>query len=285
MKYNEIVRLVNQILEQYQEATIRQIYYRLVSPPYQYMENNRSMYCSFDKKLTQARERGDVDWRKIVDHTRSAIVPRAPSPDTSAFMDSLKNVLRSHHENYHVDKWDRQRYKVTVFVEKDALARIVSEVATPYQVPVIPGRGFNSFTQLMGQAETFENVDKTIILLYFGDFDPSGLDIDRSALERLKQYCPGADIHMLRRALTEDDISSLPPNPTKASDSRAPKYVAKYGNQCWELDALPPDQLRARVLNSITELIDLSKWDEDTERETTDRIELQREIEAMLGVK
>ena len=61
MKYPEVVSLVNKILDEYDQATIRQIYYRLVSPPYQYMDNTRSMYCSFDGMLTKAREDGEVN--------------------------------------------------------------------------------------------------------------------------------------------------------------------------------------------------------------------------------
>jgi hypothetical protein len=32
----------------------------------------------------------------------------------------------------------------------------------------------------------------------------------------------------------------------KPSDSRAKKYVAEYGNRCWEVDVLPPDHIRGR---------------------------------------
>lgn len=283
MKYKEVVRLVNEVLTQYQEATVRQIYYRLVSPPYQYMANTRSMYTSFDVMLTHAREEGLIDWRQIVDRSRTVMEPEGlVYEDIEDFMSNLKSNLDSWWQRYAIDLWEGQEYRLKVFVEKDALAGIVSEIALPQQVSVIPGRGYNSFSQLMSQAESFRGIDKSIILLYFGDFDPSGLDIDRSAYERLSSYS-GADIKMFRIALTEDDIASLPPNPTKAADSRSRDYVAKYGDRCWELDALPPDQLRGRVRQAIDYYKKVGQWAADQDRLMADRQTLKARIENLYG--
>jgi hypothetical protein len=271
VKYTKVVELVNEILEQYDEATVRQVYYRLVSPPYQYVENVRSMYSSFDSMLTRAREEGSVNWRKIVDHTRQTISPdEVYYDDPVAYLQSRKQSIQYWSMWYNVDFWENQPYMVRVFVEKDALSHIVADEALKYHVSVVPGRGYNSLSQLMGEAEQFKKVDKSIICLYFGDFDPTGLDIDRSAGDRLVKYSQ-ADFKLVRVALTEDDVATLPSNPTKAADSRAATYVARYGNQCWELDALPPNQLRDRVRQSIENYIDAEQWREDEERQKRDR--------------
>jgi hypothetical protein len=37
------------------------------------------------------------------------------------------------------------------------------------------------------------------------------------------------------------------PNPAKETDSRHKEYRAKYGSNCWELDALEPSVLVALV--------------------------------------
>jgi len=269
VKYNEVVRLVNEILAQYNEATVRQIYYRMVSPPYQYMANTVSMYTSFDKMLTKAREEGLVNWHRIADHTRSSISPAEPYQSVDSFMENLKYNLENWWQRYTIDMWEKQDYRLRILVEKDALSRIIADIALNYKVSVIPGRGYNSFTQLMGQAITLGDVDKTIFL-YFGDFDPSGLDIDRSAYDRLSDYTD-ADFDIIRVALTEDDIANLPPNPTKILDRRSAAYVSKYGDRCWELDALPPDELRDRVRQSIEHYIDQEKWQADQERLTQEK--------------
>jgi 5S rRNA maturation endonuclease (ribonuclease M5) len=201
------------------------------------------MYTSFDGMLTRAREEGLIDWRKIADHTRNTIVPPGEFyEDTEEFIQSFKYNISSWWERYQVGLWENQNCLVKAFVEKDALCQVVADAALDYQVCVIPGRGYNSVTQLMKLAEELENIDKTIIILYFGDFDPTGLDIDRSAAERLARYSQ-ADIKLKRIALTESDIAGLPHNPTKSTDTRAPSYIEKYGERCWELDALKVDDL------------------------------------------
>jgi hypothetical protein len=275
--------LVNEILDQYSEATVRQIYYRMVSPPYQYLRNTRSMYNSFDSMLTKAREDGDIDWRKIVDHTRSVITPEEfyyDSPDD--YLKFKKEGISWWGSRYDIDFWENQPNTVRVFIEKDALAQVVADVALQYKVSVISGHGYGSLTQLMSQAEQLKKIGKPIILLYFGDFDPSGLDIDRSACERLSDYSGGVDFQFIRVALVESDIVGLPPNPTKSADTRAAKYVARYGDRCWELDALPPDQLKSRVREAIARYIDPDRWAKDEARLREEREYINQAVEDFL---
>lgn len=267
MKYNEVIKLTNEILEQYDRATIRQIYYRLVSPPYQYMENTNSMYNSYDKMTVKARECGDMDWQRIVDGTRFTIEPPSTYESVEGFMAAVDNTVRNFHTHYHVDYWAEQPIVVRLFIEKQALAQVVNEVASGYQVPVTPGRGYNSFTQLKELAVKLEQDTaingKPIKVLYFGDFDPSGIDIDKSLTKRLQSYCK-ADITVIRCALTEDDVTHLPSSPVpkkKLGDSRLPSYYAKYGDNVWELDALPPTDLKSRVTQTISaEIHDGKSW-------------------------
>jgi len=72
-------------------------------------------------------------------------------------------------------------------------------------------------------------------ILYLGDFDPSGLLIDQVAAREMK-------IEVKRIALTMEQIQRYrPPSiPVNRRDSRAKDYIAKYGNQSWEIEALRP---------------------------------------------
>jgi len=282
MEYGKLVGMVNLILNQYVEATVRQVYYRLVSPPYQYMANTRSMYVSFDKMMVRARERGDIDWTKIVDRSRRMISAYRGWGAPGEFIADLKERLESYADSYAIDMWANQDYGLRVLVEKDALAEIIAGEALPYQVSVVPGRGYNSFTQLMAQAQVLAGDDKSIVVLYFGDFDPSGLDIERSGRVRLRCYS-GVEFEFVREALTEGDIAGLPSNPTKTADTRAKAYVERYGDACWELDALPPDVLRVRVRQAIWRYIDAPLWNEAGDRLEHERGEVEREIKRILG--
>ena len=107
------------------------------------------------------------------------------------------------------------------------------------------------------------------------------MDIDRSAAERLEAYS-GRPIILKRCALTEEDILSLPANPTKSSDARSPCYVSKYGDKCWELDALPPDVLKERVKKAIEAYIDFRQWGTDLQQEIDKQADIKLTIEKML---
>jgi hypothetical protein len=53
-----------------------------------------------------------------------------------------------------------------------------------------------------------------------------------------------------------------PPNPAKTSDARFEGYMEKYGDESWELDALPPDYLVNLVTEHIEGEIDEDLWAE-----------------------
>jgi hypothetical protein len=65
-----------------------------------------------------------------------------------------------------------------------------------------------------------------------------------------------------------------PPNPAKESDSRFADYQAEYGDESWELDALPPDVLVKLVEKEIKKHIDVRKWEAALARENTAKQQL-----------
>ena len=83
------------------------------------------------------------------------------------------------------------------------------------------------------------------------DLDPSGLDLQRAWEKELENF--GIFPMFERLALTDLQVR----NPrldldrlaiaVKPSDSRAAKYIADYGNRCWEVDVLPLDRIRAAL--------------------------------------
>src|SRR5206468_780430 len=81
--------------------------------------------------------------------------------------------------------------------------------------------------------------DRRAVMLYAGDFDATGLDIERDFRERTGCFEP-----FVRVALTAEQVDAyhLPLNPGKPTDSRAPTFTATYGqNVQVEFDALPPE--------------------------------------------
>ncbi|HEV2800553.1 MAG TPA: hypothetical protein VGW12_08655 [Pyrinomonadaceae bacterium] len=89
----------------------------------------------------------------------------------------------------------------------------------------------------------------------------------RSLHERLGWfgYCP----KVVKCALTKDDIRRyrLPPDFAKKTNSRAAKFIARHGDVSVELDALPVDVLRSRLVTAVESRLDLVALGEVRERE------------------
>jgi len=267
MKYEEIVNATNEVLDQYEmRLTVRQIYYRLISPPYQLFENKVSKYKYFDKILTKARECGDIDWNRIEDRTRTTL----GGENEGLYFDSPWNyiewLISEINEKYYEKRmWEAQPQWVEVWVEKDALSALFAEVTSQYNVITFPCRGYSSHTKIREAIERFPR-DKPVKILHFSDHDPSGLDMTRDMARRFKEYAD-IDITIKRIGLTIDQVRELDlsPNPTKRADPRQKRYLQEYGDECWELDAVPPDELKQMILTAIESEIDFDAWESKRE--------------------
>jgi len=110
------------------------------------------------------------------------------------------------------------------------------------------------------------------VLLYAGDFDPLGEDIDRDFVERTACWA-----QVVRVALGADQVTAydLPPAMGKATDSRASSFAARHGRLVQvELDALPPDVLRALFADALTPYVDRSTFAAVVAREEAERAAL-----------
>jgi hypothetical protein len=76
--------------------------------------------------------------------------------------------------------------------------------------------------------------------------------------------------------LTLDDVIryKLPPDFTKATDTRRSAFVARWGDIAVELDALPLDALRNPIIAEVESRMDLAALRRVREREAAERGEL-----------
>jgi len=75
-----------------------------------------------------------------------------------------------------------------------------------------------------------------------------------------------------------------PPNPAKLSDSRVEDYIAKYGDESWELDALDPQYIHDLIKDSLLKIRDESLYDAMLKNEVEDK-EFFDEMITMSGGK
>ena len=280
MRYDEIVVRARDVFAQYEMAlTLRQLFYRLVAK--HVFANTINNYKALSRIMVEAREKGDIPDEFIEDRTRDIYGGDHGWEDPEDFLEKIKEGFRDSWQSFTRPIWNDQPRMVMVGVEKDALRRLVSDVADEYRVATCPTKGYGSYTyvkRLLGQfAET-----KTTVLLYFGDYDPSGLDIVRDLEERLEKY--GAeDFQVKRIALTRDQIQryGLPPMPTKKGDPRATKFVATHGNECVELDALEPPVLQRLISQAIEAEIDAEAWDATVQRVNREKESLKGKLKGL----
>ena len=299
MKYKELIPIVNEILNQYNFAlTVRQIYYRLISDPYSLFQNTKNNYTGFDRILTKAREEEEIDWTRIEDRTRQSIGGEGgidnetPEEFLTAYVRTLKNCW----SYYDKKMWLSQQNFIEVWVEKDALSSLVSRACKEYRVLVFPSRGFSSFTKVKeGIERLYQNTEiisggvddpiqnKPTYVLHLADHDPSGLGMTQDLKNRFARYDAGF-IEVERIALNIDQVREfdLRPNPVKKADSRTAEYVQTFGNDCWELDALPPNELQKLIVTEIEGYVDEEAWEATKEEINEGKLEIKEKLKKII---
>lgn len=196
--------------------------------------------------LGQLRLDGRIPFDWIVDNTRWM-----RKPDTFS---SLDDALNETARTYRRALWDDQDAYVEIWLEKDALAGVLCDVTYLWDVPLMVAKGSSSLSFLHSAAEAITYQEKPCYLYYFGDRDPSGLDIDRNIEKRLREFAPEAEIHFERVAVLPEHIEQydLPTRPTKKSDSRSKKFKGRSV----ELDSIPSPILREMATECIERHID-----------------------------
>ena len=242
--------------------TLRQLFYRLVSD--RTLLNTRAEYNQLSSRTAAARRDPERSFPTLIDRTRGIVQP--------AFWDSPAAARKALRDQYRRDRTEGQPYTIYLGVEK---AGIVEQLrrwfGIPLGLPVLPLGGYHSQPferEISGASAAY---DRPSVLLYAGDLDASGEDIERNFLR-------WNDFGMSNRiALTLEQAQEheLPPMPGKHSDTRSAGFAAKYGGLFQiEVDALPPDVLRRAFEDAIG-----GYWDDDAyqvvlAREANEREEL-----------
>ena len=162
--------------------------------------------------------------------------------------------------SYRRDFWDQQPVRCEVWSEKGTVRGVLAPVLDEYAVGFRVMHGFASATAVYDVAQ--DDDPRELIVLYVGDYDPSGMFMsERDLPDRLSKY-DGDHVTLKRIALTREQVVGLPSFPAsdKKDDKRYGWFVANYGNRCWELDAMDPNDLRDVVERAIKELIEPEAW-------------------------
>jgi hypothetical protein len=255
--------------------TLRQIHYQMVVRHKDY-PNTKISYDHLAADLVAARMAGFVPWNAIDDPTRDL--------HSYTGWDSAQQRLVDAASTHHLDRWRNQEYAPIVLVEKDAALGIISRACASLYVPYASCKGYGSVSalrnQIAGHCRSAFARDQVPVVIHLSDHDASGWDMPRN-LEEYLDLLVGQKVDVRHLALTLDQIAKgygdgnpLPSDPVKKTDPRAKKYLAhleKRGLEpgAWEMDALPPADLHAVIVDELNSLRDEDLWKkvEDEEKE------------------
>jgi hypothetical protein len=250
------------IVESYDTlVTLRQLFYRLVSALL--IPNTITAYKTLSDVSAKARRAGTFP--DLIDRTRSI-----HQYQTFADVSDARNWLAS---IYRRDRTTGQPYNLYLGVEKNGIVAQLEAWFGDLGIPILALGGYSSQSYVDQVRDAVAADPRPSVLIYAGDFDPSGEDIDRDFLERTDCFD-----EVVRIALTAQQVVDfdLPPQPGKATDPRANGFIARHGELVQvELDALPPDQLRTLYQDAIDQFWGMTAYRRVLEQEARDRAVLR----------
>lgn len=268
---------VNSIIEKYEAdgyiLTVRQIYYQFVKNDW--IPNQPKSYSLLQNLINDGRLAGLISWTAIEDRERNLMGHRT--------YQSPAQALRELKETYKLDLWQGQSFRPEVWVEKKALEGVIGRICDELRVDFFACKGYNSQSEQWRAGQRFADYirrGQRPIVFHLGDHDPSGIDMTRDNRERLEMFC-GYPVIVQRIALNMNQIDELkpPPNPAKITDSRAADYIARFGEESWELDALDPQYINNLIREALMQIREEDKWDEMLQKEVDDKLFFDEMIE------
>lgn len=259
--WKSVTRHAATIVNSYSTSvTLRQLFYRLVSDGT--LRNTTNAYKGLSRHTAQARREG---WFP-------ALIDRGRTIHRYQTFTGVDQASRWLSRIYRRNRTEGQEQLVYLGVEKAGMVVQLQSWFGGMGVPILALGGYSSQTYVDDVMRDTMNDGRDAVLLYAGDFDPSGEDIDRDFLLRANCF---SEVH--RVGLTQEivDEYNLPEMPGKITDSRASGFIDRHGKLVQvELDALDPADLEDLFQRSIDLYWDSSAYDDvmAVEQEETDKL-------------
>jgi hypothetical protein len=207
------------------------------------VDKTESRHDKVQTDLVIMRRTGQLPYSWLTDNTRWQRKP--------VTYDGIEEAPRDTARLYRKSLWSDADCYVEVWLEKDALARLVFPITDEYDLSLMVSRGYASLSFLHSAAEYIAALD--VPICHLGDYDPSGVDAAKKKEKTLQELAPEADIRFDRRAVERWQISQweLPKRPTRRSDSQ----TKSFDEISLELDAIAPDRVRHIMRQAIEQLL------------------------------
>lgn len=249
--------------------TLRQLYYQFVARDL--FPNIQKNYSKLGRIISDGRMVGLIDWDAIEDRTRNLT--------SQSSWDNPGSILQTCVQSFKLDRWKNQENYVEVWIEKEALVGIISDVCFDFDVPYFACKGYVSKSEMWKASQRMEWRNEAgihTVIIHLGDHDPSGIDMTRDIKDQQYTFAGAEEINRIALNMGQIETYKPPPNPTKLSDSRSSDYIRKFGSNCWELDALEPKMMQKLIGDTIKSYRDPDKYKKIMEKENGYKNILQR---------
>jgi hypothetical protein len=159
-----------------------------------------------------------------------------------------------------------QRFHVEIWCEKTTMNDVLLPLCELYGINLVTGSGELSLTACVNVVKRAEESGCPVRILYVSDFDPAGASMPVAVARKIEHLLyvmelRHLDIQVRPIVLTHEQCIRyrLPRTPIKASEGRAGKFEARFGEGATELDALEalrPGELRHILLHEIERYYD-----------------------------
>jgi len=244
--------ILNKALEYVQsvpyKVSLRWIFYRLYQDGFY---NDKKGYKNFEILCSRARHTAWNGWHPAVlaDETREAIARVFGYPNTEAAQENMASEL-STAAQVDIDHFYRQKNYIELWFEARAMTGQFKHYTE--DIDLIPMGGQPSISLKWDIAKRLERkaskYELPIIILYFGDEDLAGNQIEETIIEDVSAWS-NASFEVVRCGLTKEQVIEY----------EVPESVDKKGYQ-WE--ALSDEAAGKIITQSIEQYIDLSLIDE-----------------------
>ncbi|MBA7639443.1 hypothetical protein ES703_47101 [subsurface metagenome] len=181
-------------------VTARWLFYRLLGEVYQ---DKGEYHAKFLPLTSKARKRFYNGWRPwtLADDTRGIIPGGGGFDDALEWLGAVKEQ-----EKFIKAKWLSQDHYIEIWFEAKAM-RSQFEYYTE-EIPLLPFGGDVSISEKWKAAKRLEQAGHQyglpVVVIYFGDEDEKGFEIERAALADIRQWC-SVDFNEFRGGLNLGD--------------------------------------------------------------------------------
>ena len=230
----------------------RWIYYNLFDTP----DAKQQRFLNHVLKKARLDNRQYISRDNVTDDTRTPIIWNVS--------ENLYNFIAD--LNYTRDIWQSQPRYYEVWVEDQASLQAVikspRKIIQEYRINARYCKGFNSIGAMHESYKFFNEIDKPITILYYGDLNPSGWAIPVIIVRQFEEM--GLEIELKRMALNIPQLKKydIPAYTKISADPRRKEFNQIFGYDEWESQPKQPykDESTGKIKHGKKHLnIDLEK--------------------------